>query len=180
MPTRLAVIAVPLLALLPMAAASTPLWERWQWACREPTFAWPVGGPARYTLRHDVYGAGTFGSHRSGGRSHNGIDLAAPVGTPVGAARSGIVRYGQKRNGMGKYLEVVHPDGCVTLYGHLSRLLVRDGQFVARGQPIGLVGKTGNARPRAIHPHLHFEIRLRGVPVDPLGGYLDGTGGPPQ
>lgn len=173
--TRLAVVILPVLALWPLSAASMPLWHRWQEACREPSFAWPVGAPDRYALRHDVYGAGTFGSHRSGGRSHNGIDLAAPVGAPVVAAKSGVARHGQKRNGMGKYLEVYHPDGCVTLYGHLSKILVANGQPVSRGQPIGLVGKTGNARPKAIQPHLHFELRLRGVPVDPLDGYLDGT-----
>ena len=170
-----AAVALPFAALWPLSTASRPLWHQWQQACREPAFAWPVSGPGCYTLRHDIYGAGEFGSHRSGGRSHNGIDLAAPVGTPVAAAKSGVVRYGMKHNGMGKYLEVHHPDGCVTLYGHLSQILVGNGQFVALGQRIGLVGKTGNARPRAIQPHLHFELRLRGVPVDPLDGYLDGT-----
>lgn len=175
MRTRFAVVILPVLALWPLSAASMPLWHHWQQACREATFAWPVGGPGDYTLRQDAYGAGAFGCPRSGGRSHNGIDLAAAVGTPVLAAKSGVARHGQKRNGMGKYLEVHHADGCVTLYGHLSKVLVGHGQLVARGQPIGLIGKTGNARPRAIRPHLHFEIRLRGVPVDPLDGYLDGA-----
>lgn len=175
---RLAILLLlPGLAVIPLAsAAAAPLWDRWRQACREPAFAWPLGDPAHYALRHDVYGEGAFGSHRRGGRSHNGIDLAAPVGAPVAAAKSGVVRYGRKHDGMGHYLEVHHPDGCTTLYGHLSKILVADGQLVRRGQPIGLVGKSGNARFRAIQPHLHFEIRLRGVPVDPLDGYLDGTG----
>lgn len=176
---RLAVVVLlPVLALIPLTtAAAAPWWDRWQFACRESTFAWPLGGPAAYTLRHDAYGTGAFGSHRRQGRSHNGIDLAAPVGTPVAAAKTGVVRYGRKHDGMGHYLEVHHLDGCTTLYGHLSKLLVADGQRVRQGQPIGLVGKTGNARLRAIQPHLHFEVRLFGVPVDPLDGYLDGTGG---
>jgi len=76
---------------------------------------------------------------------------------------------------MGTYLEVYHLDGSVALYGHLSRRVVADGQWVSRGQVIGLVGKSGNARSRRIHPHLHFELRLHGVPLDPLDGYLEGT-----
>ena len=171
------VVLLPVLAVIPLATAgAAPLWDRWQMACREPTYAWPVGGASGRTLRHDLYGAGTFGSHRSGGRSHNGADFAAPIGTPVVAAKSGVVRHGRKHDGMGHYLEVHHLDGCTTFYGHLSNILVADGQLVRRGQRIGLVGKTGNARANAIHPPLHFELRLRGVPVDPLDGYLDGTG----
>lgn len=168
-------LILPLLLVVPALAGVSPLWAQWQLACREPSFAWPVTGPAGYTLRADRYGSGEFGSRRNGGRAHNGIDLAATVGTPVRAAKSGVVRYGRIRNGMGTYLEVHHTRGVTTLYGHLSRILVRDGQQVRRGQPIGLIGKSGNARFRAIQPHLHFELRLHGVPVDPLDGYLEGT-----
>ena len=165
----------PIVLVVPAVAGVAPLWAQWQLACQEPSFAWPVAGPSDYTLRADRYGSGEFGSRRNGGRAHNGIDLAAPVGTPVHAARSGVVRYGRIHNGMGTYLEVHHAHGVATLYGHLSRITVRDGQPVRRGQPIGLVGKSGNARFRSIQPHLHFELRLQGVPVDPLDGYLDGT-----
>ncbi|MBI4314012.1 MAG: M23 family metallopeptidase [Candidatus Omnitrophica bacterium] len=172
---RFLAIAFPLLLLVPAAPAVTPLWHRWRLACREDSYAWPVGGFSNYALRADLFGSGLFGTRRSGGRTHNGIDLAAPVGTPVNAARSGTVRRGRKHNGMGTYLEVRHPDGSVTMYGHLSEILASDGQWIERGRPIGRVGKTGNARRRAIQPHLHFEIRLGGVPCDPLDGYLEGT-----
>ncbi len=172
---RLFLLALPVALLLPMVPAVAPLWDRWQLACQEPTYSWPVGGPSDYTLRKDAYGSGVFGTRRSGARTHNGIDLVAPVGTPVRAAKSGFVRYGRIHNGMGTYLEVHHPDGTTTLYGHLSQVLVAHGRWVAHGQVIGLVGKTGNARSRAIQPHLHFELRVQGVPVDPLAGYLEGT-----
>jgi len=170
--TRLVAWLLPAALLVPVV---TPLWGRWQLACREPTFTWPIGGLSDYVLRADAYGSGAFGSRRRGGGSHNGIDVAAPIGTQVRAAKSGTARHGRQRDGMGTYLEVHHHDGSVALYGHLSRMVVADGQWVSRGQVIGLVGKSGNARPRRIHPHLHFELRLRGVPLDPLDGYLDGT-----
>lgn len=168
-------VALPLILLASMVPAVRPLWAQWQLTVREPTWAWPVGGPSHYTLRQDAYGSGEFGSHRRGARAHNGIDLVAPVGMPIKAANSGLVRYGRKHNGMGIYLEVHHRHGFTTLYGHLSRVLVADGQWVRRGQTLGLVGKSGNARARRIQPHLHFELRLRGVPVDPLDGFLEGT-----
>lgn len=172
---RFLVVALPFFLLIPTASAIRPLWQRWELARQESTYAWPVGQISDYTLRKDMYGSGVFGTRRSGGRTHSGIDLAAPIGTPVLSARSGQLHYGRKRNGMGTYLEVRHPDGSVTLYGHLSQILVSDGQWVHRGQTIGRVGKTGNARHRAIDPHLHFEIRLGGVPMNPLDGYLEGT-----
>ena len=175
-------LLLPALAVVPLApaltAASRPagrLWARWQRACQEPQWAWPVGGPSAYVLRHDRYGSGAFGSPRSGGRTHHGIDLAAPVGTPVRAAQSGIACVGRVHNGMGTYLEIHHAHGYVTLYGHLSERVVADGRWVSRGQVIGLVGKSGNARARPIRPHLHFELRLQGIPLDPMDGYLDGT-----
>lgn len=172
---RFVLLALPLMVAAPAMPDALALWARWQLACQEPTFAWPVAGPSTYTLRADLYGSGAFGSRRSGGRAHNGIDLAGPVGAPVVAAKSGVVRHGRQKNGMGTYLEVYHPDRSMTLYGHLSSRFVADGQWVRRGQPLGLIGKTGNARSRQIHPHLHFELRLQGVPVDPLDGFLDGT-----
>lgn len=172
---RLAVLALPLLLLIPALSALGPLWDRWH-ACGQPsTLCWPVGDAGSRALRHDAHGSGVFGSRRRGARIHNGIDLVASVGTPVRAAQSGQVRDGRQRNGLGTYLEVHHAKGYVTVYGHLSRVLVADGQGVQRGEVIGLVGKSGNARARAIQPHLHFELRLQGVPLDPLDGDLEGT-----
>jgi len=65
-------------------------------------------------------------------------------------------------------VEIRHLEGFTTIYGHLSEIKARKGQFVLRGQLIGLVGKTGNARYPDILPHLHFELRQNGPPVDPL------------
>ena len=101
---RLAILALPVLLVVPVAATAVPLWDRWQLACEEPAFAWPVdvasggrttrlgsvAGPTERVIRHDMYGSGLFGSHRSGGRSHNGIDLAAPIGAPGRAAKSRV------------------------------------------------------------------------------------------
>lgn len=176
MKPALMAIVLPLVVLAPVVSAGASFWDRWTLASQGATFAWPIGGPSHYTVRNDPYGLGAFGARRSGGRTHNGIDLAAPVGATVRAAGAGRARQSRQPRGMGAYVEIVHGNGCVTLYGHLSRVLVADGQWVLRGEPIGLVGKSGNARRRAIQPHLHFELRLQGVPVDPLDGYLEEAG----
>jgi murein DD-endopeptidase MepM/ murein hydrolase activator NlpD len=132
--------------------------------------------PIRYQnepiIRNDGRGNGYFGTHRSGGRSHQGLDLLAPMGTPILASRSGIVTSAKQVKGMGKYVVIRHFGGYTTLYGHLSQIYVHKGQIVFRGKAIGLVGKTGNANYRNILPHVHFELRKSGIPQDPLL-YLD-------
>jgi murein DD-endopeptidase MepM/ murein hydrolase activator NlpD len=95
---------------------------------------------------------------------HSGIDLAAPQGTPVHAASSGVVKVGHDRTGYGLFIVVRGDDGLSTLYGHLSRVEVESGDTVAAGDVIGEVGSTGNSTG----PHLHFEVRVAGRPVDPL------------
>ena len=165
-------LCVPALLLAPVAPALNARWFQ----LREPLFMLPLGsaGPAR--IRADAYGSGEFGAPRSGGRTHRGVDLAAPMGTAVLAAKSGTARIGRKKNGMGLYVEVHHPDGSMTLYGHLREILVRDGQRVRRGQVLGSVGKTGNAGHRLIQPHLHFEVwDAHRRMVDPLKR-LEGRG----
>ena len=128
--------------------------------------------PIRYRsglmIRNDNRGEGHFGTHRSGGRTHDGLDLLAPVGVPVFASRSGIVTVAKEQKGMGKYVVIRHIDGMTSLYGHLSEIFVTKNQIVGRGKLIGLVGKTGNANYRDILPHLHFEIRKNRIPQDPL------------
>jgi murein DD-endopeptidase MepM/ murein hydrolase activator NlpD len=89
---------------------------------------------------------------------HGGIDLAAPEGTPARAAESGEVIFIGNRAGYGRTVMIQHDYGYVTLYGHLSRILVKKGEKVQRGMDIGLVGKTG----RVTGPHLHFEILKEG------------------
>jgi murein DD-endopeptidase MepM/ murein hydrolase activator NlpD len=95
---------------------------------------------------------------------HSGVDLAAPLDTRIYAATAGRVTLGRERGGYGLYIIVVHDPRLSTLYGHLDLPLVQPGDLVAAGQPIALMGSTGNSTG----PHLHFEVRIAGVPVDPL------------
>lgn len=97
-------------------------------------------------------------------RLHMGIDFAAPVGTKVTAAEWGIVRRAETLGGYGKTVMLDHGGGLWTLYAHLSVISVSAGETVARGQLIGLVGSTG----WSTGPHLHFEVRDNGTPIDPL------------
>ncbi len=119
-------------------------------------------------IRHDSYGSGDFMAERSGPRKHNGIDLQAKIGEPVFAVRGGKVTEARFHRGMGNYVELSHPGGHTTIYGHLSKIEARQGQAVRQGDKIGEVGKTGNANHRNIMPHLHFEIRKKNVPLDPM------------
>lgn len=93
------------------------------------------------------------------GRMHKGIDIAAPVGTPILAAADGKVTYSRwNSGGYGNLVEITHPDGTVTLYAHNNRLLVKEGQQVTQGQQIAEMGSTGYSTG----PHCHFEIHLPG------------------
>jgi murein DD-endopeptidase MepM/ murein hydrolase activator NlpD len=109
-----------------------------------------------------------------GGHFHSGIDLAAALGTPVHAATSGSVTMHRERGGYGLYMVVVRDPRLSTLYAHLDWPLVHPGDVVSAGQLIALMGSTGNSTG----PHLHFEVRLAGIPVDPLP-LLETRGGGP-
>jgi murein DD-endopeptidase MepM/ murein hydrolase activator NlpD len=119
-------------------------------------------------------GTGTFGMPTRGsltsrygarwGRTHEGIDLAAPIGTPVYAADGGVVIWVGVRGSYGKMIQIDHGAGYVTYYGHLSKYNIKVGDKVYKGQKIGAVGSTG----RSTGPHLHFEILKNGNPVNPL------------
>ena len=135
----------------------------------EPYFGQPVK-PDRgrsIIIRNDAMGDGDYGTKRSGGRTHTGIDIQAPVGTPVYASKSGIAFCGNVPTGYGRYVMIYHPDGTQTMYGHLSNWAVSSTKQVHKGQMIGFVGKTGNAASKLMQPHLHFEIRKDGEPIDP-------------
>lgn len=108
----------------------------------------------------------TSGFGRRWGRMHKGIDIAAPVGTPIFAAASGeVISAGWNSGGYGNLVKIRHPDGSVTYYGHNSRVLVREGQMVAQGEQISEMGSTG----RSTGPHLHFEVRPDGTgAVNPI------------
>ncbi|MEQ8753872.1 MAG: peptidoglycan DD-metalloendopeptidase family protein [Coleofasciculus sp. G1-WW12-02] len=101
----------------------------------------------------------TSGYGRRWGRMHRGIDIAAPIGTPIVAAAPGVVvTAGWNSGGYGKLVEIKHPDGSLTLYAHNNRILVRRGQEVDQGQQISEMGSTGYSTG----PHLHFEVHPSG------------------
>ncbi len=102
---------------------------------------------------------------------HEGIDIGAPRGAPVLAAKAGRVVYsGRAIRGYGNLVIISHNSGYSTLYAHNSRNLVRKGSYVRRGEKIALIGSTG----RSTGPHVHFEVRKNERPADPLG-YLPGV-----
>jgi murein DD-endopeptidase MepM/ murein hydrolase activator NlpD len=116
-------------------------------------FQWPVPGGSVTS---------PFG-HRDGGQ-HDGIDVQAPVGTAVRAARGGQVLYSSTLRGYGNLVIVDHGAGFATVYAHNQRNLVRVGERVRAGQPIATLGSTGQTSG----PHLHFEVRKQNVARDPL------------
>jgi murein DD-endopeptidase MepM/ murein hydrolase activator NlpD len=97
------------------------------------------------------------------GHIHTGIDLAAPTGTPVLAAGPGNASITYSQGGYGLHIVLRHDERWITLYGHLSAVVVGEGQWVDTGQLIGRVGSTG----MSTGPHLHLEVRRDGRPVDP-------------
>lgn len=122
---------------------------------RSGRFAWPVRGTII-----SVFGA------KPGGLQNDGINIAAPRGTPVRAAENGVVVYaGNELRGFGNLLLLRHADGWMSAYAHLDEMLVERGGQVRRGQTIGRVGQTGSVSA----PQLHFELRRGGRAVDPRG-----------
>ena len=125
---------------------------------------WPVEGPliAPFGVRWE-----------SGGPTiHRGVDIVVPTGTPVHVMSNGEVVFAGTMTDFGLVVWVDHGDAILSIYAHLSEILVVEGQAVTRDDPIGLSGQTGNATG----PHLHFEIRGRGHQVDPVAL----LGGPPR
>jgi murein DD-endopeptidase MepM/ murein hydrolase activator NlpD len=116
-------------------------------------FIWPVSGPV----------TSPFGMRW--GRMHTGIDIGVAYGTPIHAAASGQVIYAGWMDGYGNLIFIDHGRGISTGYAHQSSIAVSNGQTVSQGQVIGYVGCTGHC----FGPHLHFEVRVNGTPVDPLG-----------
>ena len=97
-------------------------------------------------------------------RPHEGIDVTAPMGSPIEAPAAGVVTDAGWESGYGNTVTIDHDYGIVTKFAHASKLLVKRGQRVQRGQRIALVGNTG----LATGPHLHYEVHVNGRPVDPL------------
>lgn len=94
---------------------------------------------------------------------HKGVDIAGPAGTPVLASADGRVTFAGERGSFGRMVVVDHGHGMITRYAHLDSVLKESGDTVRRGERVGLMGNTG----RSTGPHLHYEVRLNGVPVDP-------------
>jgi len=117
------------------------------------------GGALRWPARGWV--SSEFGPRW--GRNHNGLDIAAPTGTSVLAAASGVVFHGGPLGSFGNLVAIDHGGGQTTFYGHLATVEVVEGQWVEAGERVAGVGSTG----RSTGPHLHFEVRLGGVPQNP-------------
>lgn len=163
---RLVAVPAAALALMAVAGAHTSA----------PAAAGAPGGPPR-TLAVPIraawvltqpYGCTTFALEPVApwcptGHFHSGIDMAAPAGTPVLAAAAGVVHVADDPNGYGLHVVVDHGGGVATLYGHLSEVDAAEGESVGAGEQVGQVGTSG----LSTGPHLHFEVRRGGRPVDP-------------
>jgi len=114
-------------------------------------FIWPTAGQV----------TSYFGERE--GRQHSGVDIPRPKGSPIHAAKSGTVVAAGWNGDYGKTVDISHGNGVVTRYAHCSKIAVKPGDAVAKGELIGLVGETG----RATGPHLHYEVRIGGRPVNP-------------
>lgn len=111
-----------------------------------------------------------FRKHPMGGgtRFHRGVDISAPSGSPVYAAADGKVSFAGRNGGYGKCIRISHKNSYKTFYAHLSKILVKSGEYIEQGDVIGYEGNTG----QSTGPHLHFEIMKGRVPVDPTK-YID-------
>jgi murein DD-endopeptidase MepM/ murein hydrolase activator NlpD len=130
-------------------------------------FTWPITFTGRAPITQpfgctDLAGE-PYSAECASHRFHTGIDLAAHTGTPVYAAEAGVAHVFPSASGYGNHVLIAHGNGWFTLYAHLSAFTVRDGEVVHRGDPVGLVGSTGFSTG----PHLHFETRSGGTPLDP-------------
>lgn len=122
----------------------------------ERNFVWPVVGRLSSPFGPRNLGLGTA-------NFHVGIDIAFPFDKPVFASRAGTVTFAGTAGSYEKLIEIRHPDGSETRYAHNGTLLVTPGRYVEQGQTIALAGSTG----LSTGPHVHFEIRERGIPRDP-------------
>ena len=129
-------------------------------AAEKAPFATPVRARFRFTSpfgnrRHPVTG---------GVRMHDGVDFAAPVGTDIHTTADGVVTYAGWQSGYGRIIKIRHEFGVETRYAHLSRLRVKKGQKVSRGDHIGDMGSSG----RSTGSHVHYEVRVNGKSVNPM------------
>jgi murein DD-endopeptidase MepM/ murein hydrolase activator NlpD len=145
-------LPVAIITPVPMPFDSSTVPDAAEMAPFEPVFVWPINGTI-----NSAYGP-------RGSSFHDGIDIAAPHGTPIRAIESGEVIFSDTLRGYGNIVILQHSGGFVSVYAHNESNLVRSGQQVSRGEIIARVGSTG----RVTGPHLHFEIRRNNRPLDPL------------
>jgi len=138
---------------LPSVESPPPAGHREATPKTTTSWNWPLEGPI----------SSRFGASRRQGR-HQGVDIAAPEGSPVRAAQDGRVIFAGQRRAYGRLVVLEHSGGFSSWYAHNRTLRVRTGQWVRRGEVIARSGHSGNATG----PHLHFEIRREGKPLDPL------------
>ncbi len=119
--------------------------------------------PVKFGMRTSSYSIRRFHPISKKYKRHTGIDYRATHGTPIFATAGGTVEFAGWRGGYGKLVIIRHPNGYKTYYGHCSRLLVKKGIYVKQGQTIARVGRTG----QATGPHVHYETRIKGKPVNP-------------
>jgi murein DD-endopeptidase MepM/ murein hydrolase activator NlpD len=125
---------------------------------RKPTVGYFTSG---FGVRKSPYG-GTL-------KMHEGLDIANRPGTPIRATADGVVAFASSKPGYGQTVILDHGYGLETWYAHARKILVASGQKIKRGEPIALLGNTG----RSTGPHLHYEVRVNGIPVDPLPYILE-------
>jgi len=126
---------------------------------------WPVPGRV-------VSGVGMRSSPLTGKKEfHSGLDIPNPIGTPVRASGDAVVESAGVNGGNGRSIVLDHGEEITTQYAHLSKILVSEGEHVRKGQPIGLVGNSG----KSTGPHLHYEVRVNGIPIDPRKGLVTDT-----
>ena len=118
----------------------------------------PFGMPVKSSFRY------TSGFGYRWGRLHAGTDMAAPIGTPIYSPADGVVTHAGWQSGYGRLIKIKHEFGIETRYGHLSAIKVKVGERVSRGERIGDMGNSG----RSTGPHLHYEVRVGGKPIDPM------------
>ncbi len=119
--------------------------------------------PVKFGMRTSSYSTRRFHPISKKYKRHTGIDYGAAHGTPIFATAGGTVAFAGWRGGYGKMVVIRHPNGYKTYYGHCSRLLVKKGAYVKQGQTIARVGRTG----QATGPHVHYELRVNGKPMNP-------------
>jgi murein DD-endopeptidase MepM/ murein hydrolase activator NlpD len=129
--------------------------ERQRMSAMPDQFIWPVAEVEKISSGLGFRGHGEF---------HTGVDIPSPKGAPIRAAMEGQVIYEGYSGGYGNMVDIQHRNGFITRYGHQTAALVKKGEFVKKGQIIGLVGSTG----RSTGNHVHFEILCNTIPLDPL------------